>query len=395
MTRLRMLTAGESHGPELTGILEGMPAGLKLDRDAIDRELARRQKGFGRSGRMQIETDRADIRSGVRFGVTLGSPITVAVMNRDWENWQERMAVWDGRDDTPVTIPRPGHADLAGYLKFGHQNLRNVLERASARETAVRVALGAIVRQLLDRFGVWIGSHVIQIHAEKTEKTFLSCCDGEANTWADTIRALHDRAEASDLRCGDPDAAERMREAISRAQADGDTVGGVIEVTALGAPPGLGSYVFWDTRMDARIAAAFMSIPGIKAVDIGDGWNNAGQLGSQVHDPIMPGSKSKPARTSDHAGGIEGGITNGTPVIVRAAMKPIPTLTRPLPSVDLKTGESVSAHKERSDVCAVPAVSVVGEAMLALVLADAFCERFGGDSVDQMINHFRTHAKTD
>lgn len=394
MSHLRILTAGESHGKGLVGILEGMPASLKIDREKIDHQLARRQRGYGRGDRMKIESDRVEILSGLRFGITLGSPISLFIENKDWSSWQQRMGIWKGKEDSPVRIPRPGHADLAGALKYGHQDLRNILERASARETAMRVALGSIVRQLLDVFDIWIGSHVIQIHHARTEKTFRSKCETITPETEKLIREMCDLAETSDMRCGDGNAEMVMKRTVQKAQDDGDSVGGLFEIVALHCPPGLGSHVAGDRRLDGSIAADIMSIPGIKAVEIGSGTESAYRFGSEVHDPIVPGKTKIPQRSSNRAGGIEGGMSNGQPIVVRASMKPIPTLTKPLPSVDLKTGKITSAHKERSDVCAVPAASIVGEAMLALCLGKAFCEKFGGDSIDQMRHHFDADRRT-
>ncbi|MBN2417030.1 chorismate synthase [bacterium] len=381
---LRILTAGESHGPALTAIIEGLPAGLHLDREAMDHQLARRQRGYGRGGRMQIESDRTEITSGLRFGVTLGSPLTLTIANRDRENWRERMAVWEGSDDDPVRVPRPGHADLAGALKYGHRDLRSVLERASARETATRVAVGAVLRQLLAEFGIWIGGHVIRTGMAATGDSFRTLPADNRKQYETLIRDLCGRAAESDVGCGDPETAEMMKKEIDNAMAAGDSLGGVFETAALGVPAGLGSNGMWDRRLDAAIGAAMMSIPGIKAVEIGLGTEAASLPGSRVHDPILSAAPPFPGRGSNNAGGIEGGISNGQPLIVRAAMKPIPTLTGPLPSVNIETGEKTGAHRERSDVCAVPAAEVVGEAMLAIALADALIERTGGDSLDRM-----------
>lgn len=387
MATLRILTAGESHGPALTGILEGMPAGLALNREKIDAQMARRQAGLGRGGRMKIETDRVEILSGLRFGVTLGTPIALTVANRDWENWKGRMDPWSGREDEPVRIPRPGHADLAGAVKYGHADIRNVLERASARETAVRVAIGAVLRQLLEPFGIWIGSHVIRIHRAAAATTFRDLLEMKKPEAEMEILKRAGLAETSDLRCADADAAEAMRAAVREAEEKGDSVGGAFEAAALNVPIGLGSHVQWDRRLDSRIAAAVMSIPAIKSVEIGIGSDAAGRFGSEVHDAIVPGDVF-PARPTNRAGGIEGGISNGQPILVRAVMKPIPTLKKPLPSVRLDTGSPTDAHHERSDVCAVPSAAVVAEAMLAMTLAEAFMERYGGDTFDQMRRRF-------
>lgn len=372
---LRFLTAGESHGRALTGILEGLPAGLELSTGDIDGQLARRQGGHGRGGRMKIESDRAEILAGVRWGLTLGSPITIAIENRDWENWREGMSVEAGRAGAikPVTRPRPGHADLAGALKYGHRDVRNVLERSSARETAMRVALGAVAKKFLSEFGVSIGSYVTAIGpvGASTEGDF-----------AEMFKA----AEASPVRCPDRAASEEMVGLIDRAGEEGDSLGGVFEVFALGVPPGLGSHVHWDRRLDGRLAQALMSIQAVKGVEAGLGFEAAGRFGSEVMDEIVPAGKGSSVpftRKSNNAGGIEGGMSNGMPVVLRAAMKPIPTLKRPLKSVDIETGKAVEAAYERSDVCAAPAAAVIAEAMTALVLADAFLEKFGGDSIKE------------
>ncbi len=388
MGNLRILTAGESHGKGLIGIIDGIPAGLRIDREKIDYQLKRRQKGYGRGGRMKIEKDRVEILSGLRSGTTTGSPIAIFIENKDWANWQEIMGVWKSRTDLPVKIPRPGHADLAGAFKYNHHDLRNVLERASARETAMRVAAGSVIRQLLEIFGIWIGSHVIGIHEVQTDKTFRKLCQESTEKIIENIKEKHRAAEASELRCSDPEVEEKMKKKILQAEKEGDSVGGMFELAALNVPIGLGTYTFWDKRLDAIISGDVMSIPGIKAVEIGFGVESSHHFGSEIHDPILPGKSAIPQRSSNRAGGIEGGISNGEPIIVRAAMKPIPTLKKPLPSVNLETGEPVHAHKERSDVCAVPAASVVGEAMLAISLGKAFCEKFGGDSLEQMQRHY-------
>ena len=371
---LRFLTAGESHGRGLVAIMEGMVAGLPLGREDIQRDLARRKKGFGRGARMAIEKDQAEILSGVRHGLTLGSPISLSIPNREWQAWQEVMGVEAPADPVePLTRPRPGHADLPGYLKYGFKDIRPVLERASARETASRVALGAIARRFLGEFGISIRSHTRAV-AGITAKKLL---------WR--------RVEASPLRCGDPEAEKAMLQAIEEALAQGDTVGGVFEVVASGVPVGLGSYVQWDRRLDAQIAGATMSIPSVKGVELGLGFGGAGIRGSQFHDVILPGSLR---RRTNRAGGIEGGVSNGEDIVVRAGLKPISTLAHPLPSVDLGTGEEAPAHFERSDVCVVPAAGVVGEAVLALVLAQAFLEKFGGDSLEETRRNFNAYISS-
>jgi chorismate synthase len=383
---LRFLTAGESHGPALTIIVEGMPAGLALAADEIAADLARRQLGYGRGRRMAIEKDRAEILAGVRRGETLGSPIALQIRNRDWANWQHTMSVdaepseaLPGARRGPVTRPRPGHADLAGGLKYDRTDLRDVLERASARETAARVAAGAVARALLRRYRVEIASHVIDIGGAAVGDPLAVPFD--------RIRALPPDDE---LRCVDPDVAARMRAAIDRAREAGDTVGGAFEVVAHGVPAGLGSYVHWDRKLDGRLAQAMMSIHAIKAVGLGRAAAVSRLHGSQVHDEILlaegrpsgttPGLK----RPTNNAGGLEGGVTNGEDVRVTAWMKPISTLMKPLRSVDLDTMTEAAAAIERSDVCAVPAAAVVGEAMVALVLADALLEKLGGDNVAEI-----------
>jgi len=370
---MRLLTAGESHGPGLVVILDRVAAGLKLEAADIDRQLQRRQRGYGRGERMRIERDEVEIRSGVRFGETIGSPIALLISNRDWENWRELMAAAGEPKGAAVTVPRPGHADFGGALKYGRRDLRDVLERASARETAARVAAGAVARKLLARIGVELWSRVLAIgNAQAPE---------DDRPWPQ----LRDAAEASDVGCTDDSTAAAMRAEIDAAREAGDSVGGLFEVMAQGVPVGLGSYAQWDMRLDGRIAQAMMSIPGIKGVEIGLGFAAAGARGSEVHDAFAPGiGPARIARPSNRAGGIEGGVSNGEPVVVRAAMKPIPTLTRPLDSVDLATGERARAHAERSDVCAVPAARIVGEAMLALVLADAVTDKFGHDTMAEI-----------
>ncbi|MFC1493120.1 chorismate synthase [candidate division KSB1 bacterium] len=377
MNRLRYLTAGESHGRALTGILEGMPAGLEVDIDYINNELKRRQQGYGRGGRMKIESDEIEILSGVRFGRTIGTPVSVKIGNRDWENWQKRMSVEKLPDDDlpeEVSIPRPGHADLAGAVKFGFSDIRNVIERSSARETAIRTALGGFAGLFLRKFGIVIGSHVVEIHTVKSGH--------ELNT--DRLEAESKNADESPVRCLDKSAEKDMIKAIDTAKENGDTVGGVIEITAAGLPVGLGSYTHWDNKLDGKIASAMMSIPAIKAVEIGTGIEYGRKFGSELHDPIIKGEKGNISRSSNNAGGIEAGITNGQPVIVKITMKPISTLISALDSVDLSTKEAVKARVERSDICAVPAASVVAEAVLALVLADAFLGKFYGDNIDDI-----------
>jgi chorismate synthase len=380
----RFLTAGESHGEALTAIIEGLPAGLPLSEADIDADLARRQRGYGRGGRMKIERDHAHISSGVRWGVTLGSPLTLTIQNRDWENWKDTMAVGDpppGTAAKAVTRPRPGHADLAGAMKYGHRDIRNVLERSSARETTARVAVAGVARRLLREFGITILSHVTEIGPVRIGPLALA--------WDEIAQ----RAEASEVRCADPQAERGMIEAIDAAKGKGDTLGGVFEVVAVGCPVGLGSYVHWDRKLDGRLAQAFCSIHAIKGAEVGMGFEAARRPGSEVHDEILFDAAGGFTRGTNSAGGLEGGVTNGQPVVVRAAMKPISTLRRPLRSVDLETKEAVEAVVERSDVCAVPAAGVVGEAMMAIVLAEAFLAKFGGDSVDEIRRNYRSYQE--
>jgi chorismate synthase len=372
----RFLTAGESHGKALTAIVEGLPAGLRLEEDSIAHDLKRRQGGYGRSSRQKMEHDRAEILSGVRLGLTMGSPITLVIWNRDWENWKTAMSVSPAEGDTKrITRPRPGHADLAGVAKYGLDDVRPILERASARETAARVAAGAVARGFLEEFSIEIHSHTLAIGGQQAKVA-------DPVDW--------EQVEESLVRCADSSAEKAMMEAIDGAVGSGDTVGGVSEVVAYGVPIGLGSHIQWDRRLDGRIAQAMMSIQSVKAVEIGDASKVADERGSQVHDGIEMGKASRYPwqRKSNRAGGIEGGISNGESIVLRLSVKPVPTLAKPLPSVDLATGETVEAHFERSDVCVVPAVGVVGEAMLAMVLADAMLEKFGGDSMRETRRNF-------
>jgi chorismate synthase len=387
---LRFLTAGESHGQALVAILEGVPAGLAIDFDAITTELRRRQGGYGRGRRMAIESDRAEAYSGIRHGMSTGAPIALVIPNKDWENWQKTMHVEaeqpadaTGADRPAVTRPRPGHADLAGFVKYGHDDIRNVLERASARETAARVAIGAIARQLLRRLDTDIVSHVFAIGS--------ASLDPLTTTYED-VRQI--QADAP-LHCISPDLEQQMIAEIDRAREAGDTMGGGFEVIAHNVPPGLGSYVQWDRKLDGRLAQALMSIPAIKAVGIGRGPVVASLPGSRIHDEILPppGTKrSSPVavvRPTNNAGGLEGGVTNGEDLRITGYMKPIATLMKPLRSVDLATMTESPAAVERSDVCAVPAAAVVAEAMVAFVLADAAIEKFGGDSIDELVANWQ------
>lgn len=378
----RFLTAGESHGKALSAVVEGVPAGLRLDEDFIAVDLKRRQGGYGRSSRQKIEHDRAEILSGVRQGLTMGSPITLVIWNLDWENWKVAMSVSPVEGDTrKITRPRPGHADLAGVTKYGFDDVRPILERASARETAARVAAGAVARRFLEEFGIEIHSHTLAIGGQRAKVA-------DPVDW--------EQVEKSLVRCADSTAEKDMMAAIDEAVGSGDTVGGVSEVVAFGVPVGLGSHIQWDRRLDGRIAQAMMSIQSVKGLEIGDAFKVAEVRGSQVHDGIEMGGESHYPwqRKSNRAGGIEGGISNGEQIVLRLAVKPIPTLAKPLPSVDLTTGESVQAHFERSDVCVVPAVGVIGEAMLAMVLADAMLEKFGGDSMVETRRNFEGYLKS-
>ena len=378
---LRFTTAGESHGPALVAILEGAPAGIPLLAQDIDDDLGRRQQGYGRGRRMQIEKDQVELLSGVRAGYTLGSPIAMLIRNRDWKNWQDIMDPAPNETDPEarkrsVTRPRPGHADLPGMLKYDRDDARDILERASARETTARVAAGAICRKLLSEIGVTIGSHIVELGGVSA---------AVPDDWPDDI---NEAADASPLRTLDSKAEEEMIARIDAAKKDGDTLGGVCEVVCRGLPVGLGSHVSWDRKLDGRIGAAMMSIPAVKGVGIGMGFEASRLRGSQVHDEIHGTSDRNRtgdiARRTNNAGGLEGGMTNGEPLIVRVAMKPISTLMKPLATVEMKTGEAASAVAERSDVTAVPAMAVIAEAMLAFVVAQAVLEKFGGDSLAEI-----------
>ncbi|MGZ4182477.1 MAG: chorismate synthase [Solirubrobacteraceae bacterium] len=367
---LRMITAGESHGPGLTCIIEGLPAGLQLDRDALDRDLARRQLGHGRGGRMKIERDKVQVTGGVRHGRTLGGPIALQVVNRDYANWEERMNPWPVQDAVAeVHLPRPGHADLVGTQKYGLTDVRDILERASARETAARVAGGAVAKAFLRDLGVEVFSHVLQI-------TGVSAPRRDDLTPEDFAEV-----DQSPVRCLDPAAGEAMVAEINRLRKENESLGGVFEVRAFGLVPGLGSHVSWEERLDGLLGQAILSIQAIKAVSIGDGIEVAGVPGSQAHDEIFYDGARGFYRESNRAGGLEGGMTTGAPLVVRGSMKPLPTLTKPLRSVDIATHEPAAALRERTDSCTVPAAGVVGEAMVAFVLADAYRRKFGGDHI--------------
>ncbi len=371
---LRFTTAGESHGPGLTAILEGLPAGLDLTPEDMDRDLARRQLGHGRGGRMKIESDRAEVTSGVRHGRTLGSPVALRIPNRDYENWEERMNPWPvDADIDEVHLPRPGHADLSGVQKFGFTDVRNVLERASARETTARVAVGGLAKALLRRFGVEVRSHVLRIgSAAAPAPDDLEVADFEG-------------VDDSPVRCLDAGASDEMVTAIDAARKANESLGGIFEVRAFGCVPGLGSHLSWSERLDGRLGQAIMSIQAMKGVGIGDAFDVATRVGSEAHDEIFHSEDRGIFRETNRAGGLEGGMTNGETLIVRGAMKPLPTLTQPLRSIDLETKDPAQALRERTDSCTVPAAGVVGEAMVALVLGSAYREKFGGDALDDAL----------
>ncbi len=371
----RFVTAGESHGPGLVAVVEGLPAGLELDREVLDRDMARRQLGHGRGGRMKIESDSVEIRSGVRHGRTLGSPIAVLVANRDYENWEERMSPWPlespEAEIKEITLPRPGHADLAGMQKYGHSDLRNVLERASARETAARVAAGTLAKAFLTALGVEIRSRVLQMGSVRAPGGEPGLADFEG-------------VDDSPVRCLDAATSEEMVEEVNRLRKANESLGGSFEVRSFGLVPGLGSHVSWDLKLDGRLAQAVASIQSIKGVTIGPAWEVAGRPGSEAHDEIFHDEERGYFRETNSAGGLEGGMTNGEALVVQAAIKPISTLTKPLRSVDTETKQAEAAHKERTDSTVVPAAAVVGEAMVALTLAGAYREKFGGDHIDDV-----------
>jgi chorismate synthase len=408
MTTLRYLTAGESHGRALIGIIEGIPSGLFLSAEDIDKDLKRRQGGYGRGGRMKIESDRAEILSGVRWGKTIGSPITLLIENRDYKNWLEGMSPNPEAEGSipAVTKPRPGHADLAGAIKYNHHDMRNILERSSARETAMRVAIGAVARKILSEFNISIGSYVIQIGSVQSSKFKVQSSE-------EKLISIFKKAEQSSVRCPDEEVSKKMMRLIDKALNDGNSLGGIFEVFATGVPVGLGSHIQWDKRLDGRLAQALMSIQAIKGVEIGLGFEMGKRFGSEVLDEIFYGPPHPPLakggrrggnilvgvvagfyRKTNNAGGIEGGMTNGMPIILRAAMKPIPTLRKPLRSIDILTKKTVKAAYERSDICAVPAAGVIGEAMVALTTADAFLEKFGGDSIAEVKRNYGAYCSS-
>ena len=384
LTKIKYLTAGESHGKGLLGIIDGIPAGLEISEDYIGLHLYRRQQGHGRGGRMKIEQDRVELYTGVRHGKSLGSPIGLVIPNKDWENWQKKMSAEHVDEKIrKVTLPRPGHADLAGVQKFDFDDIRNVLERSSARETAMRVALSSICRKLLKDIGIEIGSRVVKIHSIKDETVLPVDISPEE---------LSRISDESPVRCLDKTTEKEMMAIIDKAKADGDSVGGEFEIFATGLPYGLGSHTQWDRKLQARITESIMSINAFKGVEIGSGFEQAEKFGSDVHDEIgWDGEKF--IRHSNNAGGIEGGMSNAQPIVVRTMMKPIPTLIKPLRSIDIESKNEKQAHKERTDSCAVPAASIVAESMLCFVLADAIMEKFGGDTVEQLRTHMKSTAK--
>ena len=384
LKKISYMTAGESHGKGLIGIIEGIPAGLQLTEEYIAIDLLRRMQGHGRGKRMQIEKDFAEIFSGVRHEHTLGSPISLIIKNLDWVNWEDRMAVGKPKKEhKKVTMPRPGHADLAGMMKYDFDDIRNVLERSSARETAMRVAIGAICRKLLEEVGISIGSRVYQIH---------DVVDSDEVDSSLSMSKLNDLADKSSVRCLNKDAEIRMINVIDEAKSNGDSVGGSFEVVAKGMPYGLGSYINADGKLQARITQAMMSVNAFKGVEVGAGFASSAVFGSELHDEILF-ENDKITRSRNNAGGIEGGMSNAQPIHVKVSMKPISTLIKPLRSIDLNTMEPKLAHKERTDSCAVPAASIIGESMLAIVLADALLEKFGGDSIKQLKKHIKSSGK--
>ena len=382
LKRLQFLTAGESHGKGLVGIIDGIPAGLEISEEYIDRQLRRRQMGHGRGGRMKIEKDHGEIWSGVRHGKTLASPIGILVQNLDWKNWTDKMSVDPiDKEIKEVTLPRPGHADLAGIHKYGFTDIRNVLERSSARETTMRVALGSVCRKLLEEVGIHIASRVVQIH-DVIDNSKIEYKTSKLNSFVDK----------SPVRCIDKNIENQMIEVIDKAKKSGDSVGGIFEVVASGIPYGLGSYTQWTEKLQSRISAMMMSINAFKGIEIGNGFRSASKFGSEVHDEIGHDGK-KFTRFSNNAGGIEGGMSNAQPIVLWMSMKPISTLIKPLRSVDILTHEKKKAHKERTDACAVPAASIIAESMLCITLADALLEKFGGDNVVQLKAHMKATAK--
>ena len=384
LKKISYMTAGESHGKGLIGIIEGIPAGMNITEEYIEKDLLRRMQGHGRGGRMKIEKDHAEIFSGVRHAITLGSPISLLIKNFDWVNWEDRMATGKPKKEhRKVTMPRPGHADLAGVMKYGLDDIRNVLERSSARETAMRVAIGAVCRKLLEEVGITVGSRVYQIHNILDETPVSNNM---------SLKELNDTVDASPVRCFDKAAEKKMMDVIDKARNNGDSVGGSFEVIAKGLPYGLGTYINADGKLQARISQAMMSVNAFKGVELGAGFASSAVFGSELHDEILY-EDNKITRASNNAGGIEGGMSNAQPIHVKVSMKPISTLIKPLRSIDLNTMEPKLAHKERTDSCAVPAASIIGESMLAIVLADALLEKFGGDNLDQLKKHIKASGK--
>ncbi len=390
---LRLLTAGESHGRALVGIIEGVPSNLELTAEYINHQLHRRQQGYGRGGRMKIETDRVEILTGVRHGKTIGSPISLVIWNRDFENWGEKMSADPVKIEIEkVLVPRPGHADLVGKYKYRYDDIRNVIERASARETAMRVALSSVARRLLAELGVRIGSHVFSIgSAGYKNREELDAALAKMMKLEHGAEEIAIEADQSEVRCLDKGIGDKMIQQIKRAKKSGDTLGGIVEVFVTGLPIGLGSYVEFDRKLDGQLAQAMMSIHAIKGVEIGEGFRNATVFGSEVHDEILLKNK-KIVRPTNRAGGLEGGVTNGQPLWIRAAMKPISTLMKPLRSIDLSRMKNIEARRERSDFCAVPAAGVVAENVAAPVLANAILEKFGGDSLEELKQRYRREA---
>jgi chorismate synthase len=387
---IRYLTAGESHGQALVGVIEGVPAGVPISADYINHQLRRRQQGYGRGGRMRIESDSVEILSGVRFGRTLGSPIALLVKNKDWQNWTQKMAIeGDGRSIEKISIPRPGHVDFAGSIKYSFDDIRNTIERGSARETAMRVACCTIARKFLEEMGIFIGSHVLSIGQAKVgDRSRIDRLMSRFMKASCGAYKVTEEADKSEVRILDDMVSKKAIALIKRTKKLGDTLGGVFEVIVTGVPIGLGSYVHYDRKLDGQFAQAMMSIHAVKGVEIGAGFSNAAEFGSHVHDGFDI-RKGKIVRTTNAAGGLEGGVTNGEMIVLHAAMKPISTLANPLKSVELKKMKTVNARYERSDVCAVPACSVIGEAVISPVLANAFLEKFGGDSLQEIYSRHK------
>ena len=383
LEKLRYLTAGESHGKGLLGIIDGIPANLEISEEYIRAQLSRRQKGHGRSNRMKIESDFAELYCGVRQGKTNGGPIGLIIENKDYKNWSECMSVEKNNYSKKVTLPRPGHADLAGVMKFGFDDIRDVIERSSARETAMRVALSSICRKILEDLNIELCSRVIQIH---------NVSDDSKIDFSKSLAKLNDMIDKSDVRCLDKDAEIKMIDAINIAKKDGDSVGGIIEIYCSGLPFGIGSYTQWDKKLQSKISESLLSINAFKGIEFGMGFNAASTLGSNVHDEIAKDDENLKRKTNN-AGGIEGGMSNTEPLVIRLSMKPIPTLTKPLGSVDIESNTSSKAHRERTDSCAVPAASIIAENLLCIVVADALLSKFGGDSMDQLKKHIHQSGK--